>query len=134
MDETGLEFRAMPEKTLTKICVKGFKKLKERITLVLCCSLDGNDKRKITLIGKSAKPRVFSGFKKELYIEYKASCKAWMSVNIFKEWMEAFNCDMKRQNRKILLLIDNCTVHKKWNFLIFKLNFYPQYNRNSSAA
>lgn len=125
MDETGLEYRAMPEKTLTKISVNGFKKLKERITLVLCCSLDGKDKRKITFISKSAKPRVFNGFKKELYVDYKATNKAWMSGEIFKEWLFAFNLDMKRQNRKIFLLMDNCPVHKNFELSHIQIEFLP---------
>ena len=36
-----------------------------------------------------------------------------MTSTIFTEWMTAWNASLRRQNRKILLLCDNCSAHPK---------------------
>lgn len=38
--------------------------------------------------------------------------KAWMTGTIFEDWLIQFNAKMKRQNRKILILLDYATCHK----------------------
>jgi Tc5 transposase DNA-binding domain/DDE superfamily endonuclease/CENP-B N-terminal DNA-binding domain len=56
-DETGLFFRMTPDQTLATQAVKGKKKDKERITVLLCTNATGTDKLKPLVIGKLAKPR-----------------------------------------------------------------------------
>ena len=34
-----------------------------------------------------------------------------MTGDIFSEWLQDFNKDMRRQRRQILLLVDNCSAH-----------------------
>ena len=67
-DETRLYFRALPEGTL---CFKndklsGSKKSKERLTVLVTANMDGSDKLRPFVIGKSANPRCFRGIKKLL--------------------------------------------------------------------
>jgi len=61
-DETGLFYRALPDKTFSykgKSC-SGGKIAKERLTVLLCVSMSG-EKLKPLVIGKSVKPRCFKG-------------------------------------------------------------------------
>jgi hypothetical protein len=62
MDESGLFFRAIPQKTLASKRNSGYKKDKERLTIVFCCNSDGCEKRKLSIIGQSKKPRCFTNF------------------------------------------------------------------------
>lgn len=61
-DETGLFYRALPDKTFAykgESC-SGGKIAKERLTVLLCVSMSG-EKLKPLVIGKSVKPRYFKG-------------------------------------------------------------------------
>ena len=83
-DETGLYFRALPEGTL---CFKndklsGSKKSKERLTVLLTANMDGSDKLRPFVIGKSANPRCFRGIKK-LPVTYKSNKNSWMTETLF---------------------------------------------------
>ncbi|XP_025406344.1 tigger transposable element-derived protein 6-like, partial [Sipha flava] len=88
VDETGLFFKCLPDKTLM---LKG----KE-------CS--GGK------YGKAKKPRCFKGIK-SLPVDYRSNKKAWMTSSLFSEWLLNFGRKMKLENRKVLLFIDNCTAH-----------------------
>lgn len=61
-DETGLNFRMLPTKTLAAQSEKtapGYKKSKERVTLLMCSNSSGSLKLRPLLIGKSKNPRAF---------------------------------------------------------------------------
>ena len=63
-DETGLNFRLLPTKTLAQSFEKsadGRKKSKDRVTLNLCSNASGTIKLPVHLIGKAKKPRCFKG-------------------------------------------------------------------------
>ena len=112
-DETGLYFRALPEGTL---CFKneklsGSKKSKERFTVLLTANMDGSDKLRPFVIGKSANPRCFRGIKK-LPVTYKSNKNSWMTATLFQEWLEWFDARLQKQKKKICLLLDNCSAHK----------------------
>lgn len=58
-DETSLNFRALPTKSLAseqETRALGFKMSKERVTLMACSNAAGNHRLPLMLIGKSAKP------------------------------------------------------------------------------
>lgn len=61
MDETGLFWKAMPDRTLSSETLVGGKRAKSRITANLCCNADGSDKLPIGFIGKFNKPHCFKG-------------------------------------------------------------------------
>lgn len=61
MDETGLFYRLVTDKTLNfkgRKC-QGGKQSKERITLALTANMDGSDKLTPLVIGKFRNPRCF---------------------------------------------------------------------------
>lgn len=62
------------------------------------------------MIGKAAKPRCFKNVQ-SLPVEYAANKKAWMTNDLFKNYLLKFDKDMIKQNRKIILFIDNCSAH-----------------------
>jgi len=74
-DETGLYFRALPTRTL---CLPGeapagFKKEKERITVLLTANASGSRKLKPLVIGKAQRPQCFG--KASILVTYKANKK-----------------------------------------------------------
>jgi hypothetical protein len=89
-DETGLFYHAVPDGSLCYKLVKllGSKKAMDRISVLCCSNMSGTDKRKLLVIGKSAKPRCFKGLKMDsLPVEYYANKNAWMTSKIFKKWL-----------------------------------------------
>ncbi|XP_046684859.1 tigger transposable element-derived protein 6-like [Homalodisca vitripennis] len=126
-DETGLFFKCMPDKTITFKDEKchGGKHSKERLTLLVTVNMDGSEKLKPLLIGKAAKPRCFKGIQ-SFPVTYRSNKKAWMTTELFNEWLNSLNSDMKKQNREILLFFDNCSVHNNPpNLSNVKLHFFP---------
>ena len=117
-DETGLNFRLLPEKTLAasfERSVDGRKKSKERVTLNVCSNASGTIKLPIHLIGKAKKPRCFKGINMELLpVVYSAQKNAWMEGSIFYEWFHN-NFVPYVQERlgdcEAVLLLDNCAAH-----------------------
>ena len=126
-DKTGVFFRALPTKSLVvrgEQCSAG-KKSKDRLTLLLACSATGH-KLKPLDIGKSKKPRCF----KEknigaLNIIYRHNNKAWMTSQLFCEWLDIVNNQMRSTNRKIILIVDNCAAHPHVERSNIKLVFLP---------
>ncbi|KAK7105522.1 hypothetical protein V1264_016888 [Littorina saxatilis] len=113
MDECALFFRMLPDRTFefkSKKC-HGGKQSKERVTVSLCCNMDGSEKQSLLVIGKFAKPRCFKGI--ELPLRYTSNKKAWMTSDLFEKWLRDFDRSMDSANRKVLLVIDNCTAHVK---------------------
>jgi hypothetical protein len=113
-DEAEVFFQLEPKRTLAQKGDKcaGDKTSKQRITALFCCNKSGTEKRKILIVGKSAKPRCLKNCK-SLPCIYKFNNKAWMTQIIFNDWLIDFDKEMKKKNRKILLLIDNCTPHNE---------------------
>ncbi|UYV63026.1 hypothetical protein LAZ67_2002885 [Cordylochernes scorpioides] len=104
-DETGLFFQLIPDRTLAhkdENC-RGVKRMKQRITVLLCCNSTGTDKRRLLIIGKSAKPRCFRNFSPHFYCTYTSNSKAWMTSSIFQEWLLEFNKQLVSEGRRILL-------------------------------
>ncbi|UYV81531.1 TIGD6 [Cordylochernes scorpioides] len=111
-DETGLFFQLIPDRTLAhkdENC-RGVKRMKQRITVLLCCNSTGTDKRRLLIIGKSAKPRCFRNFSPHFYCTYTFNSKAWMTSSIFQEWLLQFNKQLVSEGRRILLLLDNVSL------------------------
>lgn len=112
-DETGLFWRHNANRTLVvnEHDKASGKFSKERVTILFCVSLEG-EKMKPVVIGKAKSPSSFKGKNIDnLNIIYKNNPKAWMNLSIFNEWLDSINDEMISSNRKILLVLDNATVH-----------------------
>ena len=115
MDETGLFYRALPEKSLREKgdSCSGGKKSKDRITASLCVNAVG-DFEKTFVIGHSENPRCFKNISAcNLPVIYKANKKAWMTSALFEEWITKFNRRMCSQDRSVLLFLDNAPSHPR---------------------
>lgn len=114
-DETGLFFRAVPNKTLHlkgERCIGG-KLSKERLTILFCVNMEG-EKEKPLVIGKTAKPRAFKHINvNNLPVTWRWNKKAWMTGELMAEWLMQFDRKMIREKRKILLFLDNACSHPR---------------------
>ena len=124
-DEFALFWRLLPNRTY-RIAGNRFntgRKSKERISVFICANKSGTDKRKLMVIGKSENPRCFKN--KRLPVLYRNNTNAWMTSDLFTEYLKKFNYEMKRNNRKIALIIDNCRSHPFVELSNIKLIFLP---------
>ncbi|XP_052217900.1 tigger transposable element-derived protein 4-like [Dreissena polymorpha] len=111
-DETAIFFRALPEKTLEfkRTSCHGPKVNKVRLTALVCANMSGTYKMPLLVLGRSQNPRCFKHVK-SLPVQYKANKKAWMTSEIFKEWVRKVDGLYRKKNRKIIIIVDNCPAH-----------------------
>jgi hypothetical protein len=113
MDETGLNWKRTPDRTLATQSHSGTKKSKDRITIALTSNADGSEKFLAWVIGKSENPRCFSKIKrKNLRIMYRFNNTKWMTGLICEEYLRWLNNKMQGEGRKVLLLMDNFSGHE----------------------
>ncbi|KAB0385323.1 hypothetical protein FD755_000279, partial [Muntiacus reevesi] len=98
-DETGMFFQLLPQYTLA---AKGDhcrrdKKARQQLTALFCCSALGTEKMRPLIVGRSANPRCLKN--------------AWMTQDLFNEWLMQVDARMKQVECWILLLIDKCSAH-----------------------
>lgn len=111
-DETACFYQLLPDKTMNfkgEKC-KGGKKSRLRVSVLFCCNSTGTEKLKPLVIGKSAKPRCLKNVV-SLPCDYRANKKAWMTRELFTQWLLQLDDAMKKKGRKILLIVDNCSAH-----------------------
>jgi len=116
MDETGLNYRVLPRRTLLAPTedpknVRGTKIPKERVTAVLCANADGSLKVSVTLVGKSANP--VCAMKRLWPLPYYYQSKAWVDGPKFKLWLnDVFVPAVDHLPfDEVLLLLDNAPGH-----------------------
>ncbi|GFW35270.1 tigger transposable element-derived protein 6 [Trichonephila clavipes] len=97
--------------------------------------MDGSENITPLVIGKSAKPRCFNGIN-SFPTKYRSNKKAWMTTELFNEWLISLNSDMEREKRHILLFLDNCTVRNNAPPLSnVKLKFFtPNFSHSTRAS
>lgn len=111
-DETACFYQLLPDRTMHfkgQQC-KGGKKSHLRVTVLLCCNASGTKKIKPLVIGKYEKPRCLKNVVSLPY-DYRANKRAWMTRELFSEWLLKLDDQMRKENRKILLIVDNCSAH-----------------------
>lgn len=57
--------------------------------------------------------------------KYEANKKAWITQALFEDFLRQLNKKMKLQNRKIILFIDQCTVHPDLQLSNVRVIFFP---------
>ncbi|KAF0147144.1 MAG: Uncharacterized protein FD143_3102 [Ignavibacteria bacterium] len=128
LDETGVFYRLPPNSTLATKPIHGTKKIKDRLTVVLCSNATGSFKMKPIVIGKAARPRCFGKtFNPNNLVTYKSNANAWMITREFHELVKELDAQMRSRNRKIILLVDNCSSHStpEGNLTNVRLHFLP---------
>uniref|UniRef100_H3AE17 HTH CENPB-type domain-containing protein n=1 Tax=Latimeria chalumnae TaxID=7897 RepID=H3AE17_LATCH len=103
-DESGLFYRLLPHMSLVlkgETC-NARKRSKDQISILPCAIMTGSDKLPMLLIGKSTKPRCFKGMK-SLPTEYTANWKAWMTSDIFSNWIKKHD-KFKKQKCKVAII------------------------------
>ncbi|UYV65953.1 hypothetical protein LAZ67_3005994 [Cordylochernes scorpioides] len=98
-DETRLFYKLLPNQTMTirgEKC-EGGKKSKERITVLVCCNMNGSEKLPLLYIGKYRRPRCFHGM--NIPSNYYFNKKAWMTGAIFTDWLKKLDQIFKRRER-----------------------------------
>ncbi|ELU07830.1 hypothetical protein CAPTEDRAFT_141460, partial [Capitella teleta] len=113
MDETALHFRLEPSTSHAIGPGQGMKKNRETLTIALCANATGTHKLKPLVVAKSKKPRCFSAFQPSVFVQYKYNEKAWMTGELFEEWLEDFNQQMWTADREVMLLVDNASSHTR---------------------
>ena len=96
-DETGLFY------------VRGKKRNKATLTIMLCTNATGSFKMRRYVIGKTKRPRCFGKtFQPEnIGVKYLHNKKAWQTGITFYDWIMELNQIMNRQGRNV----DNATSH-----------------------
>ncbi|KIJ04375.1 hypothetical protein PAXINDRAFT_122841 [Paxillus involutus ATCC 200175] len=111
-DETSLFALAPPDRGLATKQMSGKKKEKFRITLGLAANADGSEKLPLIYIGKSKKPRCFGNkTPQSCGFYYRNNKKAWMTAELFEEWIKMLDLKMGAAKRFICLYVDNFSGH-----------------------
>ena len=121
-DETGLNFRRMPGKSLVSSFegrAEGRKKSKDQVTINACANVTGSIKLPLLVIGKSARPRCFRDINiSDLNVTYRSQKNAWVDSALFLDWFQTVFVPIVQQQLrdlgqepKALLVLDNCPAH-----------------------
>ena len=87
--------------------------------------MTGTSKLKPLVLGKLKNPRCFRGIK-HIPVHYRANKKAWLTGDLWEEWIRKVDKSMRNLGRHILLLIDNCPAHKNVHDLTnVKVQYLP---------
>lgn len=121
-DETGLLWRCLPNSTLAggdESNAQGFKRNKDRLTVLVCANASGNHKLMPFVIGKFKNPRALKNIN-HLPVIYDAQPNAWMDCGLFKKWFfhnfvpsvkDNFDKLKLPKDSKAVLILDNCRAH-----------------------
>ncbi|XP_009994284.1 PREDICTED: tigger transposable element-derived protein 4 [Chaetura pelagica] len=127
IQETGLLYQMLPHNTFAfkgESCSVG-KLSRERITVVVGTNIDGSEKLRLLVIGKNKSPPCFKGVK-SLPVDYEANDPAWMTVEVFQQWMHKLDDRFQAQQRQVVILVDSLPAHTEVeNLKSVKLVFSP---------
>jgi hypothetical protein len=128
VDQSCLFWRALPNRTLAfkSDLVAGSGSSKKRITFQLCASVDGK-KRRMLIVGNSAKPRCFPSGKAMFDADYTSNETAWVNCHVVEVWMHRLNAAFARRGVHIALILDNLSAYKKaeLNLTHITLHYLP---------
>jgi hypothetical protein len=102
----------IPDRGLCDRKQAGVKGTKNRITYVFTANADGSNKLSALIIGKAARPRAFqkkSG--EQLGFYYRSNAKAWMTTQLYQDWIRNWDHELQVKKQKVLLLQDNFSGH-----------------------
>ena len=114
-DESALYYRRTPKITIGPGSLPGRKMRKDRVSVLFCCNATGNERMPPFVIGRSTRPRWFSGASGgELGLGYSANPRGWMNLELFFSWLHRFNNKIAEESEsKVCLLLDIASCHGK---------------------
>ena len=99
--------------------LSGGKPVKDCVTLLLICNMDGSEKRRPIIVGKSKIPMALCVYKTNkralcdnLPCDYYNTKRAWMNRDTFGKILDKWNQELQRQNRHVVLIMDNHVSHQ----------------------
>ncbi len=134
-DEFSLFWRILPNKlyTLKGKKFKTGKKSKERISVFVGSNMTGSEKLKLLVIGRAKKPHCFRG-KESIPIIDRNNLSSWMTTETFTEFLHNLNKRMIKENKKIALILENCSSHPFLPLSNVKLIFLPPHTTSRLQA
>ena len=88
MDETGLFWKRVPDRSLATELVKSVKKAKDRITIALTTNANSSEKLELWVIRKSRNLQCLACINKRLLgIKYRYNNSKWINSIICKEFL-----------------------------------------------
>ncbi|CAM2113743.1 unnamed protein product [Caretta caretta] len=127
-DEAGLYLKGLCDRGHRENNEKleGGKAAKDRVTVPVCANMDGSDKRPLFMIGKLKRPQCFPEDFRKFPLNYVSSANAWMTGEIFINWLKKWDHQLCWQSRKICLFLANCSIHPQGVVLTnIQLEFLP---------
>lgn len=127
-DESALFYCLLPNRTLAFKNEKcsGGKHAKNRISVAFGVNMTGSEKLPLMVIGKYGKPRCFKGARLPSGVVYKHNKKAWMTAQLFEEYVRQLDRRFAAKKRSILIVLDNASSHVDvGNLSAIKLLFLP---------
>ncbi|GBN37625.1 Tigger transposable element-derived protein 6 [Araneus ventricosus] len=115
--EIGLFFQCLTNKTAVfkgKECHGWL-----RVTVLLVANQSGKETLPPLMIGRSKTPRCFAKIK-SFPMMYKSNQKAWMTREIFGDWLKGIDKEIAKNKRCILSFKGNCNAHS--NFPALKVS------------
>ena len=109
-DEFGLFYQRLPKKTLQMKGEKCSGGKHSKVQLFGMAAASAARKLPIFVISKSAKPRCFKNVK-SLPFRYRSQVKSWMNSFFFDEWLNELDKMFEKENRNVILVVDNCPAH-----------------------
>ncbi|KFQ45410.1 Tigger transposable element-derived protein 4, partial [Nestor notabilis] len=127
IQETGLLYQMLPHNTFAfkgETCSVG-ELSKERITVVVGTNMDGSEKLPLLVIGKKKSPCFFKDVE-SLPVDYVGNDTAWMTSEVFEQWMHKLDDKFQAQQRRVVILVDSLPAHTEVkNLKSVKLVFFP---------
>ncbi|KAF6202819.1 hypothetical protein GE061_003224 [Apolygus lucorum] len=125
--EVGLFFDVTPQMmkdVMDDKCHEG-QHAEGRLTIMLCCNMNGTDKRPLAVVGSTP---VLSSYFENVSISYFHNAQSWMTREIFEKEMFTWDEELRQANRNILVLVDSCSAHAPLTALEnIRLCFLPRY-------
>ena len=77
-------------------CVGG-KSSKQKVRALVCANMNGSEKLKLLVKGKSKNPKRFTGIK-TLSVDYVSNTKSWITQEIFSNWLKGTDNAIQTDN------------------------------------
>ena len=84
---------------------------KECVTLALVVDSTRTNKLKLLMIYTSKQPRCIGRWQPHEYVRWHSNKTTWMREDIFEAWILQLNNQLKGQNRKVIMILDNASSH-----------------------